>query len=515
VIGNSEYAHAAPLANPVNDATDVGTALDRLGFDVTRLTDTDEAALEDGLRDFGRAAAGAEVAVVFYAGHGIEVDGRNHLVPVDARLGVVDDVDYETVPLRLVERAVSRVSGFSLVILDACRDNPFALAGSGQGRSVGRGLARVEPPGDTMIAYAAREGQVAADGVGTGRNSPFTEELLAHLETPGLRVIDLFGKVKEAVRTSSGGRQEPVIYGIPPVGGVYLARSPAVRPDPPLPSVPDTGGGTGTEGPDAAQAVAARAYYEAAERIGTVEAFDAFIRRFPQSDYSDLARAAIAGLEDVGGSDPQPGADVAVATPAPVADPEDIEDTLGLRRDDRRFVQLALKDAGFDPGWADGVLGPRSRAALEGWQQREGHARTGHLTGPQLATLREAGRAIDARDRERAVARGAARGRELLNGFPNLAMHLAANESNLDAMLWLKEQGVDVNKRAAKWAEYADVTPMFAAAWGGQVDAMRWLKAQGADVNARDKYGQTSMGVAKEYDRANAVNWLRANGGRE
>ena len=227
VIGNATYAHVPALANPLNDAKDVGAALDRLGFAVTRLENAGYAALRRGLLEFQRAASASEIAVVFYAGHGIEVDQRNFLVPVDARLASDQDVEFEAVPLELVSRAVERASGLRLVILDACRENPFAvqMQRAGATRSIGRGLARVEPSGETLVAYAAKEGTVASDGV--GRNSPYSEALLGHLEEPGLEVGLMFRKVRDAVVGLTGGRQEPFVYGSLSSRGVYLTAAPA------------------------------------------------------------------------------------------------------------------------------------------------------------------------------------------------------------------------------------------------------------------------------------------------
>lgn len=128
VIGNASYAHAASLANPLNDATDIGAALDRLGFAVTRLDNADEREMRLGLKQFSLAASASEMAVVFYAGHGIEVEKRNFLIPVDAHLLSDADVEFETVPLDLLSRAVERAKGLRLIIRDACRDNPFAAA---------------------------------------------------------------------------------------------------------------------------------------------------------------------------------------------------------------------------------------------------------------------------------------------------------------------------------------------------------------------------------------------------
>ena len=149
------YAHAPVLANPLNDANDIGATLDRLGFEVTTLENAEYDAMRRGLRAFTRAAATAEIALVFYAGHGIEVDKRNFLVPVDARLLSDADVEFETVPLDLLSRAVERAKGLRLIILDACRDNPFAVAmqRADATRSIGRGLASVESSGETLVAY--------------------------------------------------------------------------------------------------------------------------------------------------------------------------------------------------------------------------------------------------------------------------------------------------------------------------------------------------------------------------
>ena len=232
VIGNASYAHAPSLANPLNDANDMGAALERLGFAVTRMDNADQVELRRGLQQFSLAASASEMAVVFYAGHGIEVDKRNFLIPVDARLLNDADVEFETVPPELLSRAVDRAKGLRLIILDACRDNPFAVAmqRSGAARLIGRGLASVEPSGETLVAYAAKEGTVAPDG--EGRNSPYTTVLLAHLEQPGLEPGLMFRKVRDAILASTGGRQEPFVYGSLSSEEAYLAALPNLAPSP-------------------------------------------------------------------------------------------------------------------------------------------------------------------------------------------------------------------------------------------------------------------------------------------
>ena len=209
VIGNSAYEHVPFLPNPGNDARAMSDAFERLGYSVTRIENAGRETLFRGLQDFKRAAGASDVAVVFYAGHGIEVDKSNFLVPVDAKLARDDDVEYEAVPLDLVMRAVGGARRLGLVVLDACRHNPFvaSMQRAGATRSIGRGLARVAPSGGTLVAYAAEEGKTAADG--DGRNSPYTGALLRYLEEPGLDVGRLFRKVRAAVVRETGGAQKP------------------------------------------------------------------------------------------------------------------------------------------------------------------------------------------------------------------------------------------------------------------------------------------------------------------
>ena len=187
VVGNSTYAHIGRLPNPENDAADMSAALRRLGFEVTTQFDADRVELTEALRAFTRRSAGADVSLVFYAGHGIEMDGVNYLVPVDARLERDVDVRYETVTL---EDLLASTLGASLrlVILDACRNNPLArsMQRTAASRSVSGGsfgdLNEDLLGGETLVAYAAAAGTTAADG--RGRTSPYSAALLSYLEQP-------------------------------------------------------------------------------------------------------------------------------------------------------------------------------------------------------------------------------------------------------------------------------------------------------------------------------------------
>ena len=226
VVGNSNYAHIGRLPNPDNDARDISAALRRLGFEVTTELDADRVELTEALRAFTRRSAGADVSLVFYAGHGIEMDGVNYLVPVDARLERDVDVRFETVT---VDDLLVSTSGASLrlVILDACRNNPLArsMQRTAAIRSVSggsfAGLNEDLLGDETLVAYAAAAGTTAADG--RGRNSPYTAALLSHLETP-LEIGLLFRRVRAAVLASTNGAQRPHEYHSL-VGEHYLTRT--------------------------------------------------------------------------------------------------------------------------------------------------------------------------------------------------------------------------------------------------------------------------------------------------
>jgi tetratricopeptide (TPR) repeat protein len=214
VIGNSAYAHVASLPNPVNDAKALAQSLRKLGFaEVIEKTDMTRAELAAELQRFGDKAETADWAVIYYAGHGIEINSVNYVIPVDAKLVKAAHVEDEALPL---DRVISKVEGakkLRLVILDACRNNPFTarMQRDGRTRSVGQGLARIEPLGGTMIAYAARDGTVAQDG--DGRHSPYAEALLKHMGEPGLDIRFLFDKVRDTVLTATRNQQMPFTYG--------------------------------------------------------------------------------------------------------------------------------------------------------------------------------------------------------------------------------------------------------------------------------------------------------------
>ena len=209
VIGNSAYQHTAALKNPSNDATDMAATLQQLGFDVIDGNDLTKEEMEQRIRAFAAKLAGADVGLFFYAGHGLQVDGKNFLAPVDAKLQSDTDLDFEAVELNLVLKQLERNSRISVVFLDACRDNPLAstLAATSRSVEIGRGLARIDKAVGMMIAFSTQPGNVALDG--EGRNSPFTGALLRHIGTEGLSINDVMIDVRNDVLKATNGKQVP------------------------------------------------------------------------------------------------------------------------------------------------------------------------------------------------------------------------------------------------------------------------------------------------------------------
>lgn len=204
VIGNSRYRDA-PLRNPVNDAQDIAALLRRVGFDVILETDADLRTMERSIDAFYNELQGTEgIGFFYYAGHGIQMRGHNYLVPVDATLTNESDTKYECVDAGVVLGKMEDAgNGANVVVLDACRNNPFAASF----RSLNRGLARIDAPAGSILAYATAPGSVAADG--TGRNGTYTRNLLQFLAIPGITIEEVLKRVRVNVMKETGGKQIP------------------------------------------------------------------------------------------------------------------------------------------------------------------------------------------------------------------------------------------------------------------------------------------------------------------
>ena len=467
VIGNAEYEHVSRPNNPVNDATDIGAALARLGFEVTRLENVGLQDMRRGLQKFDDAASGAEIAVVFYAGHSVEVDKNNFLIPADTELQSAEEIEFETVSLDLVQRSLDGVTGLGLVILDACRDSPFAnrVRQSGGARNILKVPARVDPTGKVLIAYAGKDGQCVADG--TGRNSPYTKALLAHLEKPGLELGRLFRKVSATVREATGSKHQPVVYGSLPDEDIYLVGL-LLEPEPSTPQdeLPLTA--PNPEGIEVALNLTAndrelvqRALNDAGFKAGAIDGV-----------FGRKTRTALKGWQKRKGK-PETG----YLTEAQLA---------VLRSEGERSAERQREEAKAQIASRGRALRSKHGDEAMHWAARNGDVDVMKWLKAQGASVNE---------------------RENNGGTP---MHNAALKGDVAAMKWLKAQGASVNVRD----KYGD-TPMHDAAAGGHVAAMKWLKAQGASVNVRSNNGITPLGVAEQFSQVAVANWLRANGGRK
>ena len=205
IIGNSDYTHSAALKNPVNDAESIDLALKNLGFKTIKVLNADYNAMRAGLSKFGKEARDADAALFYYAGHGIQVDGINYLVPIGAKIDGKDQVAFETLSTDLVLKTLELTGSHSrlnVMILDACRNNPF----ESWNRSSGSGLAQVTPPNGTLIAYSTSPGKTASDG--DGQNGLYTGELIKQLKKHQ-RIEDVFIETRISVEQKSMGTQSP------------------------------------------------------------------------------------------------------------------------------------------------------------------------------------------------------------------------------------------------------------------------------------------------------------------
>jgi hypothetical protein len=295
VIGNSAYEHAPALVNPARDAQAIAAMFQKSGFDVVNAQyDVGIVQFRRTLRQFEDSATGSDIAVVYFAGHGIEIHGVNYVIPVDAKLASDRDSDDEAIPLDRLVETLDGAKRLRVVILDACRDNPFApnmkQERTAALRGINPGLGAVEPSSiNTLIAYAAKAGSAAEDG--DGDHSPFATALLDNLFVPGLDIRLAFGRVRDEVLEKTSNRQEPFVYGS--LGGADVSLVPApTRP-------PQT----------AAPAVASHEEendYSRVEKIGTKNAWEIFLAQYPTGFYAELARENLAALAAAQTAKPAP-----------------------------------------------------------------------------------------------------------------------------------------------------------------------------------------------------------------
>ena len=261
VIGNGKYANAPKLENPANDSADLAAALRNVGFEVIEQQDASRESMTKAVRAFSSRLRGTEMALFFYAGHGMQMSGENYLLPVDADIQTPADVRFNTVNLTDIQQEMEGSGRVNIIILDACRNNPFAdrLAQSGRA-APSRGLGRIDAAGEgSLIVYSTQPNNVALDGA--GRNSPFTAALLKHVITPGIEVRQMLSRVRGDVLSATERRQTPWDSSSL-TGDVYLAGAPASPSDvaavaPTLPPAPAANTGNASDASRAKEQVAA------------------------------------------------------------------------------------------------------------------------------------------------------------------------------------------------------------------------------------------------------------------
>jgi TonB family protein len=266
VIGNGSYP-ASPLKNPVNDATDMAAALKSLGFEVLAYTNLDQNAMKKAIRAFGaKLRTKGGVGLFYYAGHGMQVKGENFLIPVSANVGSEEEVEYEAIEVGLVIAQMEAAkNSMNIVILDACRNNPFARSF----RSADKGLAQISAPAGTLIAYSTSPNSVASDGA--GRNGLYTQEFLKAVKKGGMSIEDIFKTVRVSVRAATEGKQTPW-ESSSLTGSFYF-----------------TGGGGANEN-KANTADGETAFWRSIENSDDPKDFESFLKQYPRSVYAPVAQ---------------------------------------------------------------------------------------------------------------------------------------------------------------------------------------------------------------------------------
>jgi len=364
VIGNSAYKNTSPLPNPRSDAKLMTATLRELGFEVQEVIDADRRVMRRAMRDFGRRLRdSSSVGLFYYAGHGVQVNGENYLIPIDANIADETEVDLEGVEvnafLRTMKRAANRIN---VVVLDACRNNPYASSF----RSISRGLARVDAPSGTYIAYATAPGNVAEDG--SSGNSPYTKALAKAMLEPGLTIEQVFKSARRDVLAATSGRQKP--WEESSITGEFFFKPRLASLDPnqamPQPAAPSA----------QTKLEADLALWDAVKNSADPALLRSYIARFPRGLFVAVAehrlRQLMAETDAVPtvsppAPAPQPVVTAAIAPSASDAPPAASAPTTPTL-DDRDLamqVQSELNRVGCDAGKPDGVWGTGSRAALE------------------------------------------------------------------------------------------------------------------------------------------------------
>jgi uncharacterized caspase-like protein len=386
VVGNGTYKNVAALPNPPIDAKSMAGVLRNIGFDVVEGTNLTRDKMTERLLEFGKKAQGADVALFFYAGHGIAISGTNYLLPIDA--DIKSEMDVKLGAAINIDLTLDQTMGdakVKLVFLDACRDNPFAakIKSNSATRSVSvqTGLAEMKSGEGTLIAFATGPGQTALDGQ-EGTNSPFTRALLANIATPGVEIQQAMTKVRAQVNEETNKGQLPWGH-TNLIGTVYLnpaaapAAAAAAGPASSAPAaVATTSGGSDVE----------LEFWRSIKESNKPEELNAYLTNYPNGQFKSLALARIASLQD--------GPSTATRNLTTGIDPatfnaeanQTTEDQIGLDKGQRRDVQRRLTGLGFDTK-VNGKFDESTRAVITRWQSARGYPKSGYLNKLQHKAL--------------------------------------------------------------------------------------------------------------------------------
>ena len=383
VVGNGAYKNVAQLPNPAIDAQAMAAVLRNVGFEVVEGTNLTRDKMTERLLEFGKKAQGADVAVFFYAGHGIAISGTNYLLPIDADIKSEMDVKLgAAINIDLTLDQTMSDAKVKLVFLDACRDNPFTakIKSNSATRSVSvqSGLAEMKSGEGTLIAFATGPGQTALDGQ-EGTNSPFTRALIAHITSPGLEIQQAMTEVRAQVNEETSKGQLPWGH-TNLIGSVYL--NPV--------SAPVAGAAPASSARAAASSSAATdvelEFWRSVKESNKPEELNAYLTSYPNGQFKPLALARIAALES--------GLSTTTRNLTTGIDPltfteesnQTTEDQIGLDKGQRRDVQRRLTGLGFDTR-ITGKFDESTRAVITRWQAARGYPKTGYLNRLQHKAL--------------------------------------------------------------------------------------------------------------------------------
>jgi uncharacterized caspase-like protein len=383
VVGNGTYKNVTALANPPIDAKSMTGVLRNAGFDVVEGINLTRDQMTKRLLEFGKKTQGADIAVFFYAGHGIAVDGINYLLPVDADIKSEMDVKLgNAINVDLTLDQTMNAATVKLVFLDACRDNPFAAkikdGASTRSVSVQTGLAEMKSGQGTLIAFATGPGQTALDGQ-EGTNSPFTRALMANITQPGVEIQQAMTQVRAQVSEETEKRQLPWGY-TNLIGAVYL--NPVAAP---------AGASAAVAGNTPATTVGVASeveleFWRSIKDSNRPEELKAYLTNYPKGQFKSIALARIASLDN--GPSTTTRNLSALVEPATATDEatQETEDQIGLDRGKRRDVQRRLTALGFDTK-VSGKFDESTRAVITRWQGARGYPKTGFLNTLQHKAL--------------------------------------------------------------------------------------------------------------------------------